>query len=86
MSCCLEVSDFPGKYLELPLSLKKMTKAQLQHVIDRVADILPAWKTELMSRAVRAIHFQFVLTARLVYLAMALDLPCWAIKAIDKLR
>ena len=39
-----------------------------------------------MTRAGRAIHVQFVMTAKMIYAALALDLPVWAIKAIDKLR
>uniref|UniRef100_A0A0A8YAD4 Uncharacterized protein n=1 Tax=Arundo donax TaxID=35708 RepID=A0A0A8YAD4_ARUDO len=39
-----------------------------------------------MSRAGRGIQVQFVMTAMLIYLVMALDLPQWAIKAIDKIR
>jgi hypothetical protein len=45
---------FPIKYLGLPLSLKKLSKAQLQPLIDKVADLLPAWKADLMTRAGRA--------------------------------
>lgn len=39
-----------------------------------------------MSRAGRAIHVQFLLTAKMIYAAMALELPPWAFKAIGKLR
>lgn len=39
-----------------------------------------------MTRAGRVVQVQFVLTAMLVYLAMATELPSWAIKAIDKIR
>ena len=46
--------------------------------------MLPGWKAELMSRLGRAIHVQFVLTTKVIYKAMAMDLPSWATKAIDK--
>jgi hypothetical protein len=39
-----------------------------------------------MSRAGHATYVQCVLTARVIYLAMALDLLGWVLKAIDKLR
>jgi len=81
-----EVQDFPCKYLGLPLTIKKLTKEQLQPIIDRIADQLPGWKADLMTRAGRVVQVQFVLTAMLVYVAMAMELPNWAIKAIDKIR
>jgi hypothetical protein len=80
------ISDFPCKYLGLPLSPKKLTRDQVQAIVDRVASLLPGWKAELMPRAGRAIHMQFVMTAKMIYAALALDIPVWAIKAIDKLR
>jgi len=84
LPCAL--AEFPCKYLGLPLSLKKLNKSQVQHFVDRIADQLPGWKAELMTRAGRKIQVQFVLTGMLIYIVMATDLQAWAIKAIDKIR
>jgi hypothetical protein len=46
--CGLDV--FPTMYLGLPLTLKKLSKAQLQPIIELLADLLPAWKANLMTR------------------------------------
>ena len=81
-----QLSDFPCKYLGVPLALRKPTKQQLQPIIDRIADQLPGWKADLLTRAGRKVLVQFVLTSMLVYLAMAMDLPPWVLKAIDKIR
>ena len=81
-----QLVDFPCKYLGVPLSLQKLTKAQIQPIIDKIADQLPSWKADLLTRAGRKVLVQFVLTSMIVYLAMAMDLPPWALKAIDKIR
>jgi hypothetical protein len=39
-----------------------------------------------MTRVGRKVHVRFVMTGRLIYLAMAVDLPLGAYKAIDKIR
>jgi hypothetical protein len=65
----------------LPLSLHKLTKAQIQPTIDRVADQLPGWKADLLTRAGRKVLVQYVLTSMLIYLAMAMDLHQWALKS-----
>lgn len=67
------------------MSIKELAKTQLQPLIDRLADLLPGWKAELMTKVGRATMVQFVLTATVIYHAMALDLPSWAIKAIEKI-
>jgi hypothetical protein len=36
-----KIEEFPIKYLGLPLSVKKLSKNQLQPIIDRLADLLP---------------------------------------------
>jgi hypothetical protein len=46
--------------------------------------MLPGWKAELMNRAGRTVHVQFVMTAKIIYTDMDVDLPQWAFKAIEK--
>ena len=43
-------------------------------------------KADLLTKSGRKTLVQFVLTSMLVYLAMAMDLPPWTLKAIDKIR
>jgi len=81
-----QILDFPCKYLGVPLSLRKLSKAQIQLIIDKIADQLPSWKADLLTRAGRKVLVQSVLTSMLVYLVMAMDLPPWALKAIDKIQ
>jgi hypothetical protein len=57
-----QLVEFPCKYLGVPLSLQKLTKAQIQPIIDKIADLLPSWKADLLTRAGRKILVQFVLT------------------------
>ena len=58
----------------------------MQPIIDRVADQLSGWKADLMSRAGRRVQVQYVMTDMIIYLAMAVELPPGALKAIDKIR
>jgi hypothetical protein len=74
-----QISDFPCKYLGVPLSPLKLTKTQIQPIIEKIADRLPSWKSELLTKAGRLILVQFVLTSMLIYIIMALDLPPWAL-------
>jgi len=84
LSCSIKA--FPCTYLGLPLSIGKPTKEVLLPLVDRVADYLPGWKASLMHRAGRLVMVKVVLTAVPIYHLIALDLPKWVIKAIDKKR
>jgi hypothetical protein len=46
LPCRME--HFPIKYLGLPLSIKKLSRAQLQQIIDKLADLLPGWRADLI--------------------------------------
>ena len=78
----MPLSDFPCKYLGLPLSLKK----QVQPIIDRTADQLPGWKADLMTRAGRRVQVQSVLTENAHLLSYCFRLSSMAIKVVNKIR
>jgi hypothetical protein len=44
------VEPFPQRYLGLPLSLRKPSAAQLQYLVDNVANKLPGWKVSVLDR------------------------------------
>jgi hypothetical protein len=81
-----EIASFPCRYLGLPLSLHKLSRQHFQPFVEKIADQLPNWKADLMSRAVRRILVHHALTGMIIYVAMAIDIPQWALDAIDKIR
>ena len=81
-----QISDFPCTYLGVPFSPHKLSKTQVQPIIEKIADRLPGWKADLLTKAGRNILVQSVLTSMLIYLLLALDLPAKALEAIDKIR
>jgi hypothetical protein len=66
--------------------LNKPRRDQLQPFFDKIADQLPGWKADLLTKPGKRILVQFALTGMLIYLAMAIDLPAWGLKAVDKIR
>ncbi|WVZ91346.1 LOW QUALITY PROTEIN: hypothetical protein U9M48_037534 [Paspalum notatum var. saurae] len=79
-----ELKEFPVNISACPFPY--LTRDQIQPFVDRIADRLPSWKADLLTREERRILVQSVLTSMLVYLLMAVDLPPWAFKEIDKIR
>jgi hypothetical protein len=54
--------------------------------IEKIADGLPGWKASLMNLAGRETMIRFIFSAIPVYLLIAVNVPKWVIKAIDKIR
>lgn len=77
---------FPCTYLGLPISNKKLRKADLLAWVEKVGDRLPKWKATLMNMAGRVAWTRFVLSAVPIHVLIAVKVPKWFIKAIDKIR
>ena len=84
LSCSIKA--FPCTYLGLPLTIGKPTKEILLPLVDKVADYLPGWKASLLNKAGRLVLVKVVLTAAPIYHMIAMNLPKWVFKAIDKKR
>jgi hypothetical protein len=59
---------------------EKLSKSQVQPIIDKIADQLPGCKADLMRRVWQKVQVQFVLTGMIIYLAMVVDLSTLAWK------
>jgi hypothetical protein len=46
-----KINSFPGKYLGLPLHIRKLRKVDLQPLIDKIGARLPEWQGKLLSSA-----------------------------------
>lgn len=84
MTC--DIAAFPCKYLRLPLSIGRLTKGDLQPIINKIADSLPWWKVAPLAKSGGLILVKAVLTAIPIYLLIFQDVPKWFIKAVDKWR
>jgi hypothetical protein len=73
------IDTWPKRILGCFELSKYVCNKAFQPIIDRIADQLPGWKAYLMTWAGRVVQVQHVLTAMLIYLAMAVDLPPWVL-------
>jgi hypothetical protein len=68
------LAAFPCKYLGIPLSIYKLSKEDLQPLVDSVATKLPSWKAGLLTKAGRRVLTRVTLSAMAVHTAIALEL------------
>ena len=79
------VVSFPLRYLGLPLTLRKPNAAQLQYLVDSVANKLPGWRASLLDRGGRLELVRATLSAMPIFSMMSLDLPVKTLVAIEKI-
>ena len=79
-------ASFPTTYLGLPISDKKLRRGDLLAWIEKIANKLPGWKASLLTLAGRTVLVRFVLTAIPIHLLVAIKVPKWFLRAVDKIR
>jgi hypothetical protein len=72
MEC--QLAPFPVRYLGIPLSIRRLTAAAFQPLVDRLADKLPTWRASMMPRAGRLALISSVLAAIPLHQLMVLGL------------
>jgi hypothetical protein len=80
-----QITQFPIRYLGLPLSTTKIPKAAIQSTVDAVARRLPTYHGPLMARSGRLVWIKLVLSAVPIYSMIADGLPPWATAEIDSI-
>uniref|UniRef100_J3NA39 CCHC-type domain-containing protein n=1 Tax=Oryza brachyantha TaxID=4533 RepID=J3NA39_ORYBR len=78
------VEAFPITYLGLPLSLRKLTKPDIQPLLDRFGKKIAGWKPKFLSTGDRLILIKSILFALPLHLPSVLEMPKWALKEINR--
>lgn len=81
-----KVCNFPGKYLGLPLHVRKLRKVQVQPLIDKIGARLPGWKGRFLNTAGRETLVKTVLSSQPIYHMTVFPEHKWLIRRIDRLR
>jgi hypothetical protein len=76
-----QVVSFPGMYLGMLLSIRKLRKSNMQPALNNLANKLSLWKARLMRRQGCVVYVQAVMTASVIYHLMLLDLDLWFLQA-----
>jgi len=81
-----KVCNFPGKYLGLPLHVRKLRKIDVQPLLDKIGAKLPRWKGRFLSSAGRETLVKTVLSSQPIYHMTVFPKLKWLIKRIDRMR
>jgi hypothetical protein len=81
-----KLCKFPGKYLGLPLHIRKLRRIEVQPLIDKIGARLPGWKGKLLSTAGRETLVKTVLSSQPIYHMTVFPEQKWLIRKIDKIR
>ena len=80
------IKEFPCTYLGMPLTDKKLKKNDLQPICDKLIARMKGWKLAFLSLDGRLDLVKTVLSAMPIFQMLALILPGWLAKLIDKVR
>jgi hypothetical protein len=85
----LKISQFPCKYLGLPLHYKKPNRAMVQpviQVIQKIGGRLPGRRSNFMTYPARELLVKPVLSTMPTYIITVFKMSKWAHSMIDKFR
>jgi hypothetical protein len=80
---CCKVGAFPFKYLGVPLHHDKLSREDIQPVVDKVINRIPGWKGRLLSYTARLTFLKACLASIPIYLMSIIKFPKWTVKMIN---
>jgi len=80
---CCKKSNFPIKYLGVPLHFNKLRREDLQPIVDKILKRIAGWKGRLLSYAGRLTLLKSCLASIPIYLLSIIKFPKWAIDLIN---
>jgi hypothetical protein len=80
---CCKKSEFPVKYLGVPLHFTNLRQEDIQPIIDKIIKRIAGWKGRLLSCASRLILLKTCLASVPIYLMSIIKFPKWAITMIN---
>jgi hypothetical protein len=81
-----KVCNFLGKYLGLPLHVRRLRRIDVQPLLDKIGARIPGWKGRFLTTAGRETLVKTVLLAQPIYhMTVFLELK-WLIRRIDRIR
>lgn len=80
---CCKRSEFPLKYLGVPLHYSKLRRVDLQPMVDKLIKRIAGWRGRLLSYARRLTLLRACLASIPIYLLSIIKFPKWAIDMIN---
>jgi hypothetical protein len=80
------ILSFPCTYLGLPLHVKQLRRVDIQPLIDKMANRLPAWKGKFLNKAGRLKLLNAALSSIPTYFLTMFAPMKWALKRMNKIR
>ena len=80
---CCKIAEFPCKYLGVPLHYLKLSKEDLQPIIDKTFKRFAGWRGKLLNYKSRLVLLKSCIASIPMYLLSVIKFPKWAIKAIN---
>jgi hypothetical protein len=77
------IGSFPLKYLGVTLHFDKLSREELQPLVDKLLHRIAGWRGKLLSLAARALLIKTCLASIPIYLISFIKFPKWAIKIMN---
>ncbi|KAE8803655.1 hypothetical protein D1007_20501 [Hordeum vulgare] len=79
------IKSFPVVYLGMPLSLRNLTKLELDPLVSKFGNKAGTWKGRLMAKSGRLVLLKTGLSSLAIYMMTIHKLPAWVLKRLTQI-